>query len=105
MLMRLVVPFGTLMLVSLLTPREDQHRLDLFFVKMKTKVEPDPAADAREMELSYAQPHRFDHVKLFPRSNWEFRKWEWDDLKGVIGTLIAAGGCVLLLWLMVTLGR
>ncbi|HEY1628941.1 MAG TPA: hypothetical protein VGF52_03725, partial [Tepidisphaeraceae bacterium] len=105
MLMRLVVPFGTLMLVSLLTPREDQHRLDLFFVKMKTKVEPDPAADARAMELSYAQPHRFDHVKLFPRSNWEFRKWEWDDLKGVIGTLIAAGGCVLLLWLMVTLGR
>ena len=105
MLLRIIVPFGSLMVVSLLTSPEDQDRLNRFYVKMKTRVNADPEIDALEMAKSYADPHRFDDRKLLPGTNWEFRKWDAEDLRGVIGCCIAAGGCVLLLWLMVTIGR
>ncbi|MCC6679955.1 MAG: sodium:solute symporter family protein [Phycisphaeraceae bacterium] len=98
------IPFGAFFLVALLTRPHDQRRLDRFYVKMRTKVHADPQIDAHEMELSYADPHRLDHLKLLPRSNWEFRKWDRDDIKGIIGSMVAIAGCLLLLYLMVTLG-
>jgi len=70
-----------------------------------SRVNADPAIDAQEMAKSYANPHRFDHRKLLPGTNWEFRKWDAEDLQGVIGSVLAAGGCILLLWLMVTVGK
>lgn len=105
MIIRLVLPFGSLILVALLTRPEAKDRLDRFYVKMKTPTLADRDADAREMERSYADPHRFDHLKVFPRSNWEFRRWNREDLRGLIGTSIAAAGIVVLLYLMVTIGR
>jgi hypothetical protein len=54
--------------------------------------------------LCFGHCHRF-LVSLSSASTTPIRKWEWEDLNGVIGTLLAADGCVLLLWLMVTLGR
>lgn len=104
-LMRVIVPFAVLMIVAMLTAPEDHRRLDRFYVKMRTRVNADPVLDAKEMELSYADPHRFDHMKMFPSSNWEMRRWDRDDVRGVIMTVVAALGCVLLLWLAVTIGK
>lgn len=104
-LVRIILPFLTLIIVAKLTKPEDKTRLDRFYVKMKTRVNVDPVLDAREMELSYANPQRFDHLKMFPGSNWEFRKWDREDVQGVIMTIVAAIGCVVLLWLAVTVGK
>lgn len=104
-LIRMVVPFFILIVVSLLTRPDDQRSVSLFFVKMKTEVKTDPRADAREMELSYANPDRFNHKKLFPNSSWELDKWDKTD---VIGFLISVGvvfSIIYLMKLLVSLGR
>ncbi len=104
MLLRIIVPFGILMLTALLTKPDNPDRLNRFFVKTKTKVNPDHDLDAIEVAKSFADPHRFDHLKLFPGSNWEFRRWDRDDWYGFFLTVAASVGCVVLLWLMVTIG-
>lgn len=34
------------------------------------------------MEKTRAEPHRFDHVKLWPKSNWEWTRWDAVDTIG-----------------------
>lgn len=104
-LARILIPFGFLVLVSLLTRPEDKTRLDLFYGKMRTAVRPDPEEDAREMALTRADPQRFDHLKLFPNSSWEFRKWNRKDWVGQACVVAGAAGVALLMVLIVTIGR
>ncbi len=104
MLVRIVIPIGVLIVVSLLTRADATDRLDQFFGKMRTKVLTDPVEDAEAMESTKVNPRRFDHLKLFPNSSWQFRKWDGEDLRGVIGSSLAAGGCVALLVLLIRLG-
>ena len=77
-------PFIVLMVVSLFTRRPSQPVIDQFFGKMKTPVDPIPERDAAEMAATRSDPHRFDHRKLFPRSNWEFTKWDRVDTIGFV---------------------
>jgi hypothetical protein len=51
---------------------------------MKTPVAATLEEDAREVEVSYANPTRFDHLKLWPNSNWEFTKWDRVDAIGFV---------------------
>lgn len=89
-LIRTFTPFIILILVSFLTRRDDKTRLDRFYVKMKTQVHVDPDEDVRQMELSYADPSRFDHRKLLPKSDWEFDRWTKTDTIGFgISTVVA----------------
>lgn len=79
------LPFIILIPISYLTRDKGlEENIAKFYVKMKTKVNPDHAADKAELELSYANPTRFDHMKLFPKSSWEFCKWDWEDTWGVL---------------------
>ncbi|OHB79575.1 MAG: hypothetical protein A2Z25_01990 [Planctomycetes bacterium RBG_16_55_9] len=96
-LIRTLVPFCILIAVALLTRPDEPRRLDLFFVKMKTKVRADPQMDAREMALSYAQPDRLNQKKLFPNSSWELDKWDKTD---VVGFLISVGAVFSIIYLM-----
>ncbi len=89
-LIRTILPFLILMVVAMFTRPVERERLDRFFVKMKTVVHEDREVDAREMELSYASPDRFDHKKLFPNSNWEFEKWDRVDTVGFLLALLTA---------------
>jgi len=61
----------------------DKARLDRFFVKMKTPVIGTREDDAKELAISYANPTRFDHIKLFPKSDWEWCKIEKSDIKAI----------------------
>jgi len=103
-ILRVVVPFGILILVSLATRREDKARLDFFFARMRTTVNADHAADDAEVARTRADPSIRDHLKLFPDSDWEFRKWTPRDWKGQAMVVAAAAGVVLLLWALVGLG-
>ena len=83
---------------------EQQARNERFFVKMKTQVKGDLDEDARELEVSYANPQRFDHEKLFPRSQWEFLKWRREDAVGFTVCWLLVVAIVGLLWGVVRLG-
>lgn len=83
---------------------EQDVRDDRFFVKMKTKVIPDWDEDKRELEIRYTEPHSLDHLKLFPKSNWEFTKWTWDESLGFAVCWIIAFVILGLLWAVVSIG-
>jgi len=103
-LFRVIIPFGVLIIFSLVTRPDDKERLDRFFVKMKTPVHKDHDADKQEIELSYANPQRFDHLKLFPNSQWEFSKWDKTDVVGFLISVAVAVAIVGLLYLIATIG-
>jgi hypothetical protein len=71
---------------------------------MKTPVAPTPEDDRREVELSYAHPHRFDDRKLLPGTNWEFTRWSAADYMGFGGCWAVVGLILLLLWGVLRVG-
>lgn len=95
-----LLPLALLIVVSLLTQPTDPERVARFYVRLKTPVLRNPEADAKAVNESYAQPTRFDHTKLFPRSNWEFTKWNRQDALGFVACC-ALVGCVLLFFKLV----
>ncbi len=84
--------------------RAQTARDDRFFVKMKTKVISDWDADKRQLEVNYAQPHALDHLKIFPRSAWEFTRWTWDESVGFAVCWVIAFAILGLLWVVVSIG-
>ena len=89
---RIILPILLMVILSLFTGAVDRTVLDRFYARMKTPVNPDPEKDRTEVELSYANPTRFDHVKLFPNSQFEFTRWNKEDtygfLLGILGTIL-----------------
>ncbi|MFZ5516269.1 MAG: sodium:solute symporter family protein [Candidatus Zhuqueibacterota bacterium] len=104
-ILRTTLPFMILILVSYLTLPDDKKRLDRFFVKMKTPVHTDKAEDRKEMNMSYQDPYRFDHKKMFPRSNWEMEKLDRTDIRGILW--FTAGGLLILaiVYFIATIGN
>jgi SSS family solute:Na+ symporter len=103
-LIRTIVPFVVLIVVSRLTRPEDTSRLDRFFARMMTVVQEDRAADAREVELSCAQPDRFNHRKLFPGTQWEFSKWNRVDAIGFAAAVLCALAVLGFLKILIMIG-
>jgi hypothetical protein len=79
-----LLPIAILMIASLLTAPTDPARVARFYARLKTPVAVTLEEDAAEVERSYANPSRFDHLKLFPRSNWELTKWNRLDVLGFV---------------------
>jgi SSS family solute:Na+ symporter len=77
-------PFVVLIVVSLLTRPTDQARVAQFYGKMKTPVGDTPELEVANMDETRRNPQRFDHTKLFPKSNWEFCKWDRVDTIGFL---------------------
>ncbi|BET68279.1 hypothetical protein ASA1KI_31970 [Opitutales bacterium ASA1] len=94
------LPFAVLILVSLVTRRPEQARTDQFFGKMKTPVGTTPELEIAAMEATTRDPHRFDHTKLFPKSSWEFTKWDKVDAIGFIACLCVSFGILAAFWIV-----
>lgn len=77
-------PFAVLIIASLLTRPTDPARVAQFYGKMKTPVGATPELEVAAMEETRRNPTRFEHTKLFPRSNWEFCKWDRVDTIGFL---------------------
>jgi solute:Na+ symporter, SSS family len=50
------------------------------------------------MAETHRDPHRHDHLKLFPRSSWEFTKWDRVDGVGFLVCCLVTGGIIALFW-------
>jgi energy-coupling factor transporter transmembrane protein EcfT len=92
-----LLPILLLFAVSLLTAPAEPERVARFYARMKTPVANTPEADDAAVAASYAQPRRFDHLKLFPNSNWELTKWNRQDALGFL-SCCAVVGVVLLVF-------
>ncbi len=103
-LIRTIVPFLILFVFTLLTRRDDRPAVDRFFAKMRTKVVADKEADAEELARSLENLRRFDDRLLFPNSQWEFFKWNREDAVGFALSVLAVGGVLLLMTVLVSLG-
>ena len=95
-------PFVLLIGLSLCFKPDQSGLADQFYAKMRTPVAPTTEEDEAAVALSKAQPHRFDHLKLFPHSQWEFGKWTRIDFVGFFGCWIVVG---IILLILVTLLR
>jgi solute:Na+ symporter, SSS family len=99
-----LLPFFILIPISLITRDKGlEENIARFYVKMKTKVIADPELDKAELQKSYDNPTRFDHTKLFPKSNWEFCKWDKDDTWGVVASSALTIGILAGFWLLIKL--
>ena len=105
LLIRSIWPFLILMLVSIFTKAEPKERLDRFYVKMKTPSVADRDEDDRQMKLSYENPHRFDYKKMFPKSSWEFEKFEKVDIKGLLYFSLGTALILSILYIISFLGK
>jgi hypothetical protein len=86
-----LLPILLLIVVSYLTRPADPARVARFYARMKTPVAATLELDAKEVEASYANPARFDHLKLFPHTNWEFTKWDKTDTLGFLACCALVG--------------
>ena len=98
-----ISPFVFLIGLSLLTRPPEQARIDRFFGRMKTPVGATAETEAAAIEATLRDPHRFDHLKLFPRSSWEFTKWDRVDAVGFIVCCFISGAIILLFRFLLTL--
>ncbi len=97
---RVLTPFLVLIVASLFTTRNSAAALDRYYVKMKTVVDPDPLKDRQQLELSYANPRRFEQLRMFPGTDWEMLRPRAKDVIGVLLSIVVCGliiGLVLLL--------
>lgn len=103
---RTIFPFAVIVVFSFLYKhsREEEDNLDTFYVKMKTKVKENREEDNKELELSYQNPRRFDHRKMFPGTQWEVLKWSREDGVGFLYAIGMVIGILLLLYFLVNLG-
>jgi hypothetical protein len=53
---------------------------------MKTPVAVTREADDAELEETRRRPSRFDHLKLLPRSSWEWTRWTRVDAVGFLAS-------------------
>lgn len=101
---RLLLPFFLLVGFSFLTPRNRAEQLDRYFVKMKTPVLADAHADAEELERSYADPRRFEHMRLFPGSEWEMLRPTRTDVLGFLACVLVCVAIIALMAWVLSLG-
>lgn len=104
-LFRTLVPFGIMIVFSLLTRPDPAEVLDRFYAKMRTQVIPDAKADAREIELSLQNPRRFDHLLVFPGTQFEIYKWTRLDWIGFGLSVLGVGAVLLFIRIVVSIGR
>jgi hypothetical protein len=87
-----------LILCSLATRPPPRDLVDRFFGKMKTPVGATPELDTAALEETRRNPHRFDHLKLWPNSSWELTRWDRTDTVGFVLSCALTAIIILLFW-------
>jgi hypothetical protein len=93
-------PFAVLIGVSWLTSSTAPDLVDRFYGKMKTPVGATPELEKEAIEETMRYPSRFDHLKLFPRSDWEFCRWTREDAVGFLLCCGVSGAILGSFWLL-----
>jgi Na+/proline symporter len=98
-------PLAILVCVSLVTRPPPRESVDRFFGIMKTPVGATPELEAAGLDETRRDPGRFDHLKLFPGSSWEFTRWNRADTVGFLVCCAISGAILGAFWLALHLLR
>jgi hypothetical protein len=71
---------------------------------MRTRVIPDAQKDRENLEKSLADPHRMDHLLVFPGTSWEIYRWNREDWTGFILSVMGVGVVLLVITVLVSIG-
>ena len=93
---KIIMPFVVMIVVSLLTRRNDSAVLDRYYTKMKTPVMSDPQQDAVALRQANASPLEMERKKLWPGSSLELQRPSAAD---IVGFVICFAGCFAIVWL------
>ncbi len=104
MLMRILLPFGVLLLVGLCTRPQEKAHLDHFYARLCTPIYPEPQLDAQAVERTRQELSLDASGKLFPGSAWEWYPWNRRDWSGVLWCSGGALGVIMLLVLVTRIG-
>jgi SSS family solute:Na+ symporter len=97
-------PFLLLFAISPFTRPVDKNRLDRFYGKLHTPVQPTGEDDVAAVEYSAAHPEDVEPQKIWPNSSWEVLKPGRIDVLGFGGSWVVVAVILLLLWLLATIG-
>ena len=103
-LIRLILPFSAIIIVSLLTRPDDAQRIARFYAKMRTPVLVDRLKDQQELEQSLANPERYRERLLFPNSQFELFKWNRVDTIGFVVSVAVVFGIIGMLHFLLHVG-
>ncbi len=101
---KILLPFVVIIVVSLMTRRDDSPEVARFFLRMRTKVRGDRGEDERALDMAYRAPGSTREALLFPRSDLELFKWERSDYIGVGLSFVGVLGVIALLFAILTIG-
>ena len=97
-------PFVLLFAISPFTRPVDKKRLDRFYGKLRTPVQPTSEADVEAVERAAASPEEGEGSKLWPGSSWELRRPSRLDVVGFGGSWLVVGIVLLCLWWLANVG-
>lgn len=97
-------PFVLLFGISLVTRPAAKERLDGFYARLHTPVQPTPELEQSAIEHAARHPEMFDRDKIFPGTNWEILKPGRIDVYGFGGCWLLVGVLLILLWLLTRIG-
>jgi len=98
-------PFLLLFGLSAFTKPVEKKRLDRFFGKLHTPVQPTDEEDEAAVERAAVHPEQFEAEKIWPGSDWEILKPGKIDVIGFGGSWVLVMVILALLWGMAGLGR
>jgi SSS family solute:Na+ symporter len=97
-------PFVLLFGISALTRPVEKGRLDRFYGKLHTPVQPTHEADEAAVEHAAAHPEEAEPKKIWRGSNWEVLRPGRLDVIGFGGSWVGVGVILMLLWFLATVG-
>lgn len=97
-------PFVLLFAISPFTRAPDKRRLDRFYGRLHTPVQPTAEDDEAAVELAARQPESFDSRRVWRRSSWEILKPGRLDVIGFGGSWVVVVLILILLWQMARIG-
>jgi SSS family solute:Na+ symporter len=97
-------PFVLLFSISFFTRPVEKERLDRFFGKLHTPIQPTLDEDEAAVEHAAHHPEKFEEDKIWPGTDWEIMKPGWIDIVGFGGSCLFILFILALLWGMAGLG-
>jgi len=97
-------PFVLLFGISAVTRPVDKARLDRFYGKLHTPVQPTREQDLAAVEHAALNPADTEPKKVWPGSSWEVLRPGRLDVIGFGGSWVLVGVILVLLWLLATVG-
>jgi SSS family solute:Na+ symporter len=84
-ILRMLIPFGILILIAFLGKPKESPELEAFYVKLRTPVMGGAEKDAIRLAEALEHPEASRSKKLFPDSDWEFLRMSRIGFLGFLG--------------------